>query len=155
MQRKIIIAKLKNTTLISYSDEYKEACIEVFHKVYCETYTYLESKYMQTQRFRDLFIINTVPNSDIYILRKNKQVIGFLSIYENIIENFYILSKFQNKGLGSLTIEKIKELYPQKLGVHVLMSNYKGIKFFEKHGFKIITEGISPDENQPDFFMSL
>lgn len=145
----------KKTYLATYSTKYEEECINLFHQVYTETHNYLDEKYLEIQRFRDLFLINTIPYSSVYILIKSKKIIGFLSISEKIIENIYILPKFQNKGLGSFLITKTKELHPEKLGTYVFIANFKGIKFFEKHGFKIITEGYSTDENQPDFFMSL
>lgn len=145
----------KNTYLVNYSTKYEEECINLFHQVYIETHNYLDEKYLQLQRFRDLFLINTLPYSIVYILIKKQKIIGFLSISEKIIENIYILPEFQNKGLGSFLITKTKELHSEKLGTYVFMANFRGIKFFEKHGFKIITEGYSTDENQPDFFMSL
>lgn len=145
--------KNKKIYLKKYSDTYYQDCINIFHKVYSDTYSYFDEKFLQKQRFNDIFSIYLVPNSDIYLIfSDDNQLIGFASLDGNLIEHFYLMSDFQNKGIGTFVLNELKKQY-QNLTTYVFMSNTIALNFFKKHGFKIKTEGISDDEGQADFFL--
>ncbi|MEK7434119.1 MAG: nucleotidyltransferase family protein [Cyanobacteriota bacterium] len=136
-----------------YDKKYFEDCVCLFHEVYSETYSEFENRYLEKQRFADILSIYTIPNSKIYLAFFEHKLVGFVTIDGDLIENIYIKKEFQNKGIGSIFIDKLKK-ERKMLTTYVFMCNKKALEFFSKKGFRILTDGFSNDENQPDFFLS-
>jgi ribosomal protein S18 acetylase RimI-like enzyme len=77
-----------------------------------------------------------------YIIEKNGQAVGFISISdgkEAFLNKFYVLQSEQGKGIGKIVFDKIIELYPhiKIFRLTVNRKNYKSINFYFKMGFYI------------------
>jgi ribosomal protein S18 acetylase RimI-like enzyme len=49
-------------------------------------------------------------------------------------------------------LAKAKERSPESLSLYTFQKNIPARTFYEKHGFKVIKFGISPDEEEPDAY---
>lgn len=84
-----------------------------------------------------------VKSQQFYFIIYNNGIIGFLSVTnENndcwMLNKFYILENKANKGIGTLTLRKLKEIIqPKKIRLTVNRKNFKSINFYFKNGFKI------------------
>jgi len=80
-----------------------------------------------------------------YILNKicqGEKIVGFIvvKIYDKRfhIMSIAILKEHRNKGLGTLLVNKIKNLNCEIISLYVLTTNIGAIKFYETNGFKNI-----------------
>ena len=86
-------------------------------------------------------IIN--KNEDFYLIQKQNNYIGFLSVQnkkENswFLNKFYINQDFASNGIGSKIFNELKEMLSiEKLRLTVNRQNFKSINFYFKNGFKI------------------
>jgi GNAT superfamily N-acetyltransferase len=95
----------------------------------------------------------TLPNSQVWAAKTGGEIISFVVLGQNFIDQLYVRESFQNKGLGGFWIKHVKTIYPDFLELYTFASNEKAIAFYEKHGFKITERGIAPDEKMPDVKM--
>lgn len=102
---------------------------------------------------RNFFKKNIIPNSKIFILKKNI-ILGFISMKANHIDHLYIKSSEFGKGYGTLLLNYVKELY-NVLSLWVFQKNQKAVKFYLSNDFIISkeTNGRGNDENLPDYYM--
>ena len=99
-------------------------------------------------------------NNNLIILEKENKVIGFLYAYEEakghlpfhqkrkyiVLDNIVIDEKYRNKGYGKILLDYIieyakKEKYNDII-LNVYNFNENAIKFYEKNGFKTITQDM-------------
>lgn len=78
--------------------------------------------------------------------------IGILAVqvYEKSLDQLYIHVDFQNKGIGTMLLNKAKQLSPKSLKLFTFEVNKNAQQFYEKHDFKIIGRGIAEQEQLPD-----
>lgn len=99
-------------------------------------------------------------NCDIYLLHNGEHNIAVMALYRNStteleIKNIAVIEIYRNKGIGSILINKAKEialekLY-QKLTVGTSDTGLQQIRFYEKNGF--LKTGIKKNffiENYPE-----
>ncbi|KFF27170.1 GNAT family N-acetyltransferase [Chryseobacterium vrystaatense] len=98
-------------------------------------------------------------DSDIYLLNDGVQDIAVIALYKNDsteleIKNMAVLEGLRNKGIGSLLINKAKEIAKESgyttLVVGTSDTGFQQIKFYEKNGF--IKKGVRKNfftENYP------
>jgi len=85
-----------------------------------------------------------IPASETYVFEDNGKIIGFLSLYGERIAAIFVTPNKQGKGVGAQLLESAKQ-QKNKLDLTVYKENRKSIKFYERHGFKVVKEQI--DEN--------
>ncbi len=90
-------------------------------------------------------VVVTVPRLIKYIFTHLNYVYAILTSPETRNDEFYIfilavLPDFQSKGIGSWLLKfaenKAKEENFKKLSLLVMRENIRGIKFYERNGFK-------------------
>ena len=117
------------------------------------------------------YMLNTIYNTSsllkqidsgqrYYFINNESENIGFLSVSINsrndelFIHKFYILTRFQEKGVGTITLNNLYELFPQitisRLTVN--RQNFKSINFYFKNGFVI--EKIADFDIGNGYFMN-
>lgn len=97
--------------------------------------------------------------SEVYLLNNGDQDIAAMVLHENSateieLKNIAVTESWQNKGIGSILIDKAKELATEKHYTSLLVgtsdTGLRQIRFYEKNGF--IKKGIRKDffiENYP------
>jgi len=97
--------------------------------------------------------------SEVYILNNGDQDIAVMALHENStteieLKNIAVTESYRNKGIGSILIDKAKELATEKHYISLLVgtsdTGFQQIRFYEKNGF--VKKGIRKDffiENYP------
>ena len=93
-----------------------------------------------------------IPVSETYVYEENKEVIGFISLYNETISAIFISPDSQGKGIGSQLIQKAKEVR-ENLNLTVYKENKKSIEFYIKCGFKIEKEQIDAHTGHVELLM--
>lgn len=72
----------------------------------------------------------------VFMLIKDENPVGIVSIWGNLIENLYILPKEQHKGYGTeLLLFAINKCKDESI-LWILENNIKAYKLYSKYGFK-------------------
>lgn len=139
--------------LIDYLPEHFEACVSIFHEAYLQTYPDFDEPFKPKTRFYDIMHEHVLPNNQLFVVEENDQVLGFIAVGNHFVDQLYIRDDRRGQGLGTLLLDKAKSLYPDKLELYTFAVNTPAIRFYEKHGFKVVQYGIAPDEQEPDVLM--
>lgn len=99
------------------------------------------------------FVRDTIPNSEIYIYINKEKIVGFVGINDNYIEGIFVDTNYQNDGIGTLLLNKLKE-NRQNLTLSVYKKNTKAIKFYKKNGFVITSKNIDENTNEVEYIMT-
>jgi putative acetyltransferase len=89
---------------------------------------------------------------EVWLAESGGQVFGRMAIMDDLIDQLFVRVEAQGQGIGSSLLNKARELSPDGLRAFTFQKNLAARLFFEKHGFKVVREGVSPPpENEPDF----
>ena len=95
-----------------------------------------------------------LPNTDTFVFEDKHQLKGFLSIIDDkYIGALFIDPRFQNKKIGTKLVDYAKRIYPE-LSLKVFTKNEKALRFYQKHGFKIISEQKDESTKENELLMS-
>ena len=97
-------------------------------------------------------------HEEVWLAEEDGNLLGFLGIEHStnldapVLEKIYIEPTEQNRGVGTLLLEKAKELRPQELYLWVFQKNDGARRLYERHGFQLVklTNGAENMEHEPD-----
>jgi len=71
----------------------------------------------------------------------NNTLVGYYHFHEDKdkmeLDDFYILSEYQNKGIGSKVLSELIQT-DKTIYLYVFLKNVKAIRLYERFGFKIV-----------------
>ena len=95
-----------------------------------------------------------LPNTDTFVFEDKRQLKGFLSIIDDkYIGALFIDPKHQNKKIGTKLVGYAKKIYPE-LSLKVYTKNENALRFYKRHGFKIVAEQTDDSTKQQELLMS-
>ncbi|NLL82325.1 MAG: N-acetyltransferase [Tissierellia bacterium] len=94
-----------------------------------------------------------LPEATVLIYEDQEGIKGFIGIVEeSYIAGLFVSDQYKNEGIGSKLVEKCKEDYSM-LALDVYAKNVKAIRFYEKHGFRIINKKENADTKENEYSM--
>jgi ribosomal protein S18 acetylase RimI-like enzyme len=89
---------------------------------------------------------------DLWVAELEGRLVGLMAMYEDEIDQLYVATDEQGRGVGSALLDHAKALRPAGLRLVTLQRNQRASRFYEHHGFVVAdTSGTSPaPENEPD-----
>lgn len=133
------------------SEEIKHEIALLFHEVFAQTYPSIPKDMDRCMETVNYWSKNWEKVILVYT-KTDKKLAGFMVLGKEFLDELYIQTDFQGKGIGSLLISRAKEAYP-RLGLYTMKQNQKAVSFYRKHGFEIKKYGIAPDEQVEDVYM--
>jgi GNAT superfamily N-acetyltransferase len=98
-------------------------------------------------RFRDVVAVE----HEIWIAEAAGRIVGFLAIRDDFVDQLFVCTGAQRRGVGTALLRKAVELSPGGLRLFTFQRNAPARSFYEKHGFRAVKFGVSPPpENEPD-----
>ncbi|HLJ61501.1 MAG TPA: GNAT family N-acetyltransferase [bacterium] len=93
-----------------------------------------------------------MKRADVWVAEIGGTVVGFLSLAGDYVDHLYLLPGFYGRGIGSLLLDKAKELSPGRLRLFTFQRNTRARAFYEARGFVAIefTDGSQNEEREPD-----
>lgn len=106
----------------------------------------LEEEFLGESLWEEM-LLNELTNPNVCFLsaKKRSQVIGYIGAYtfdESMeILNFVVDEAFQRQGVGTLLFNTLLNLYPKTKSIilEVRYNNEKGIAFYKKNNFNVIS----------------
>lgn len=95
-----------------------------------------------------------LPNADSYVYEDKHKIKGFISIIDDKhIGALFIAPEYQRQKIGSKLINYAKKIYSE-LSLKVYTKNVNALKFYQKHGFKIVVEQQDEGTKEDELLMS-
>lgn len=98
------------------------------------------------------YVKSVLPNAEIYVYTNNNEISGFIGLNSRYIEGIFVKSGSQNKGCGTVLLNKAKHKNTQ-LTLNVYEKNLKAFNFYKKNGFKIMEENIDSETKEKEYLM--
>lgn len=78
----------------------------------------------------------------------NEKLVGLVRLIDDselVAYMHYVLvnPSYHGQGIASTMIEKVKEKYKNYLYIEVMPEESKNSLFYEKHGFRVMTDGVA------------
>lgn len=118
--------------LVAYTENYRQGVLEVWSQSVKATHHFLsESDFQTTQKMLEELDFSVF---ELYCLKRNEQIIGFIGTYADKIEMLFIHPDYFGMGLGSSLIHfAIRKLKACKVDVNE--QNTAAYRFYQKMGF--------------------
>jgi GNAT superfamily N-acetyltransferase len=146
------IPELPHRAIRKFQDADQPAVVGVWHRAGLAAYPYLPTWQAFTLE-KAAWVFDTIikPNNDIWVGTEQERIVAYLAIKGSFIDRLYVDPPEWRKGWGTLLINFAKQLSTGGLELYTHQENLAGRAFYEYHGFKAVSFGISPPpESAPD-----
>jgi ribosomal protein S18 acetylase RimI-like enzyme len=139
-------------TYLPSSAAHFDAVARLWHDIFINTHPHLTS-HRDLEGYRYILREHVLIECDQTVATDDLSVIGFLALKPNFIDQLYVSRDYQARSIGSKSVKIAKDAYPDELWLFTLASNKRAIRFYNKHGFEILSNSIAPDEGILDVRM--
>lgn len=95
-----------------------------------------------------------LPQAQTYVFEDKRQLKGFVSILDKgHIGALFVGKKHQGKKIGKKLLEFVKKRFSH-LTLNVYVKNIRAVSFYQKSGFKIISEQSNEQSGEKELVMS-
>lgn len=100
---------------------------------------------------REWFASVVIPDRDVWIITHAELPVALMVLDDGWVDQLYVDPEWTGHGLGSMLIDRAKELSQGRLDLWTFQSNVAARRFYERHGFVIVdaTSGKN-EERAPD-----
>lgn len=96
-----------------------------------------------------------LPQSETFVFIEDENILGFISILnKGYIGALFIDINHQGKGIGRKLIEYAQRQY-RELTLAVYKDNDQAVRFYNKNGFKIISEQLNTETSKLEYIMNV
>lgn len=131
--------------IVKYSEDDRKQILDVWEASVLATLDFLNPT-----DFKEIkTIVHTIDFNafDVYCLKKDFLVAGFIGVLENKIEMLFVLPECTGKGFGKkLTNFALTRLHADKVDVNE--QNIEAIRFYEKFGFRTYDRTDKDDQGK-------
>jgi GNAT superfamily N-acetyltransferase len=89
--------------------------------------------------------VQDVPDS-FRVARSGGQLVGYMFLYEDKLDDLYVLPDWQGRGVGSALLATAKALSPRRLELSTFQQNARARAFYAARGFREV--GLTEGENE-------
>jgi len=99
------------------------------------------------RHFRDV----VARENEVWLALSGGHALGLLALRDGFIAQLYVDPPAQRRGVGSALIAHARALSPDGLSLYTHQRNQRARRFYERHGFRPASFGVSPGaECEPD-----
>lgn len=91
--------------------------------------------------------------AEVYVYEKDGEILGFAGLDGEYIEGIFVAEKDRSHGIGKALLDFLKAKKP-KLHLNVYQKNTQAIRFYEREGFHIQSEGLDEATGKKDYAMT-
>lgn len=110
--------------------------------------------FIPADHFKDYYdtLKQQLPQAQVYVAEEDREIAGFIGLYQGHIEGLFVLPIHQNKGIGKALIRRCQQK-DRSLSLYVYKKNQKAIAFYEKLGFRKDQSGLNEQTGEKEYFM--
>ena len=90
--------------------------------------------------------------AETYVYEKGGEILGFAGLDGEYIEGIFVVEKARSQGIGKSLLDFLKAKKPE-LYLNVYQKNTRAIRFYEREGFQIQSEGLDESTGEKDYTM--
>ncbi|MCM3479210.1 N-acetyltransferase [Caldibacillus thermoamylovorans] len=134
--------------------EYRKAEIDTLVDIWYQSsliaHDFINKDYWKSKReeMKEKYL----PMSENYVISKNAEIMGFISMVDNYLAALFIDAKYQGEGHGKELLNFIKK-HRKKIQLKVFKKNYKAVNFYLRNGFVIKEELLDEETSEKEFLM--
>ena len=98
------------------------------------------------------YVAGLLSDHEVWVADDGEGVRGFAVLSADQLLQIHVSPDDQNRGVGSLLLDKAKERLPEGFSLWVFQQNTGARRFYERHGLELVreTDGRGNEENEPD-----
>ncbi|GLO62921.1 acetyltransferase [Vibrio sp. MACH09] len=129
-----------------------EPVLDIWLKASIKAHDFVAAEFWQSQQtnMRDTYL----PASKNYLFEIDSKVVGFYSLYDNLLAAIFVLPEYQGQGIGKQLMAHAKEQC-SALTLNVYKDNDATYKFYLSQGFKVDNEHICEHTGCAEYAMSI
>ena len=93
-----------------------------------------------------------LPQAEVYVYESGGEILGFVGLDGEYIEGIFVAGKAQSNGIGKSLLDFLKAERPE-LHLNAYQKNTRAIRFYEREGFRIQSEGLDEATGEKDYAM--
>ena len=124
--------------------------VELWLRVNIANHRFIKREYWLKQAAA---VEEAMKDADIYVYEENQKIIAFVGLIDQYVAGIFVSNSKQSKGIGKSLLQHIKAS-SQTLSLKVYQKNEGALRFYQREGFKIVSEGLDEDNNEKDFLMT-
>ncbi|MEN0647660.1 N-acetyltransferase [Caldifermentibacillus hisashii] len=134
--------------------EYTKAEIDILVDIWYQSsliaHDFIDKDYWKSKReeMKEKYL----PMSENYVISKNAEIMGFISMVDNYLAALFIDAKYQGEGHGKELLNFIKKRR-KKIQLKVFKKNNKAVNFYLQNEFVIKEELIDEETSEKEFLM--
>lgn len=130
-----------------------QAILQIWLAASIQAHDFIPASFWQSQliNMRDTYL----PLAENYVIEENNAVAGFASLLQpdSFLAALFIAPEQQSYGYGSALLDFLKQQC-RKLHLSVYAENSASVGFYQKHGFKVISQGIDENTGHAEYAMT-
>lgn len=130
-----------------------QAMLQIWLGASIQAHDFIPAAFWQNQliSMRDTYL----PLAENYVIEDNNAVTGFASLLrpDTFLAALFIAPEQQGYGYSSALLDFLKQQC-RELHLSVYAENAAAVSFYQKHGFKIISQGIDENTGHAEYAMT-
>ena len=94
-----------------------------------------------------------LPQAEVYVYETGGEILGFAGLNGELIEGLFVSEKAQSRGIGKQLLDFLKTKKAE-LRLNVYQKNTRAIRFYEREGFKVQSEGLDEATGEREYAMT-
>ena len=90
--------------------------------------------------------------AEVYVYESGEKVQGFIGLDGEYIEGIFVSDGMQSQGIGKALLDYAKSR-KSELRLNVYRKNTRAIRFYQREGFSVRSEGLDEAVGEKDFLM--
>ena len=132
-----------------FKNEDLDKVLDIWLNVNINAHSFIDKNYY-INNFN--YVKEALPSANIFVYEENNEILGFIGLNDSYIEGIFVKENSQNKGIGVILINYIKNLY-NNLTLKVYKKNIKAINFYKKQNFIVLKENLDEDTSEIEYIM--
>jgi ribosomal protein S18 acetylase RimI-like enzyme len=137
-------------TIIEYDPSYALQTVQMWRESKKQAIGQKEIHSLEDHVFFLNNILNKNNNVYLAIEASGEQVVGILACNENWVNQLYVHTQYQGRGIGNRLLNLAKQQSEGRLFLYTFEVNKKAQKFYERNGFRIVGRGNDNEEQLED-----
>lgn len=141
--------------ILRYEPKHTDAIVDIFYKASLLAHPFLDHDFLEQEKIniREAYL----PNVATWVFENEGTVTGFISLLENEVMAIFVDPQHQSLGYGKALMDhavaeandlEASDLEAGDVEVVVFKENPIGRRFYERYGFKFVTEFIHEPTQQ-------
>jgi ribosomal protein S18 acetylase RimI-like enzyme len=134
------------TTIRSYRPEDLDPVVDLWYDAWHAAFPDLRH-HEPKEVWRRRFETEIAAEERVYVAEIDGRLAGFLAVKDRggdqgYLHEIFVTPELQRRGVGSTLMGLAKQLAPAGLHLHTLQRNTEAARFYERHGFTVVSTGV-------------